>query len=236
MPVINRFFDDEFYKMKYFAPDFSSLFITVNKIYAEMKYGQTRPEEEIVMLTETLLKEIQNIATPECTFKLYRGRVDSESVCLNESVRLQVGAVLSSLMQGSDHFAIFAATAGNSFQIYQNEIKKEDDLLKTYIVDAIGSCIAESMGDYMEKMLERELKGLRHTNRFSPGYCGWHLSGQVKLFSLLGGNPCGITLSDSCLMMPIKSISGIIGIGSDVNEKIYGCQYCELESCYKRKK
>ena len=235
MPLINRFFDEDFYKMKCFSPDFQSLFITVNKVFAEMEYGKRQPEEQFVMLTETLLEEIQDIATPKFAYKVYRGRVDGENVYLNETVRLQVGTVLSSLMKGSEYVAVFTATAGDSFQRYQNELKKEDDLLKTYIADAIGSCIAESAGDYMERMLEKEIKGLRHTNRFSPGYCGWHLSGQKEIFRILGGNPCDITLSDSCLMMPIKSISGIIGIGYDVNERIYGCQYCELKSCYKRK-
>ena len=96
--------------------------------------------------------------------------------------------------------------------------------------------LAEKAGDRMERLLEKELGGERHTNRLSPGYCGWHLTGQKTLFRLMGGSPCGISLSDVCLMTPIKSISGIIGIGPEVDEKKYGCQYCELETCYKRKR
>ena len=201
-----------------------------------MGYRKQQPEEQIVELTESLLEEIRNIAAPACTFKLYSGRIDGETVCLDEGARLQVGAILSSLMQGSECFAIFAATAGNSFQQYQDELKKENDLLNIYVADTIGSCIAEAAGDYMEGMLEKELEGLQHTNRFSPGYCGWHLSGQKEIFRLLDGKPCDIALSDVCLMKPIKSISGIIGIGANVEEKIYGCRYCELETCYKRKR
>jgi len=201
-----------------------------------MGYKRIEPEEQIVTLTESLLEEIKDIATPACAFKLFDGKINGETVCLDEGSRLQVGAILSSLMQGSECFAIFVATAGNSFQSYQDKLKSEDDMLKSYIADTIGSCIVEAAGDYMESMLEREIAGLRHTHRFSPGYCGWHLSGQKEIFRLLDGNPCDITLSDVCLMKPIKSISGIIGIGSDVNEKTYGCHYCELKTCYKRKK
>jgi hypothetical protein len=62
------------------------------------------------------------------------------------------------------------------------------------------------------------------------------LTEQRKLFRLLGGNPCEIALSDVCLMTPIKSISGIIGLGKAVQTGIYACRYCELETCYKRKK
>ena len=216
-------------------PDFSSLSITAKKVYAEMGYRQIQPEEQIVALTESLLNEVKDIATPACIFKLYSGSVDGETVYLDEGVCLQVGAILSSLMQGSERFVLFVATAGNSFQHYQDKLKNENDILKSYIADTIGSCIAEGTGDYMESVLEKEIGGLPHTNRFSPGYCGWHLSEQKKLFGLLGRNPCDITLSDVYLMKPIKSISGIIGIGRNVKEKIYGCRYCELKSCYKRK-
>jgi len=222
--------------MKHFSPDFASLSITANKVYAEMGYGRVQPEEQVVVLTESLLKEAQLFAAPECAFKLYNGNIDGKAVYLDEGTRLQVGAVLSSLLQNSERFAVFVATAGNPFQRYQEELKKEDDMLKSYVVDAIGSCIAEGAGDYMENLLEKEIEKLRHTNRFSPGYCGWHLSEQKELFRLLGGNPCGVVLSDTCLMTPIKSISGIIGIGFNVKEKLYACRYCELETCYKRKK
>ena len=46
--------------------------------------------------------------------------------------------------------------------------------------------------------------------RFSPGYCGWELSGQQALFRVLNPLEIGITLSESFLMEPIKSVSGVI--------------------------
>ena len=220
--------------MKRYTLNFSLLSVTANKIYAEMGYQQTKPEEHVVELTELLLKEIRKITEPECIFKILAGYIDGETVCLDEGARLQVGPILSSLMQGSKCFAIFAATAGSSFQRYQDELKKEDDILKIYTVDIIGSCIAEETGDYMERLLENEIEGFPHTSRYSPGYCGWHLSGQKELFRLLGDNPCDISLSNVFLMQPVKSISGIIGIGRNVKEKMYGCYFCELETCYKR--
>ena len=51
---------------------------------------------------------------------------------------------------------------------------------------------------------KQELPGIPHTNRFSPGYCGWHVNEQKLLFSLLPDNVCGITLNSSALMYPIN--------------------------------
>ena len=69
-------------------------------------------------------------------------------------------------------------------------------MLKSYIADSLGSIIAEKTADRMELLLEDYLQavGLKYTNRYSPGYCGWHVSQQNVLFSLFDeANPCGIT-------------------------------------------
>ncbi|MDR2914435.1 MAG: hypothetical protein LBV74_06355, partial [Tannerella sp.] len=73
------------------------------------------------------------------------------------------------------------------------------------------------------------------TNRYSPGYCNWSLQEQQKLFHLLGDKPVNVTLSSSCLMQPIKSVSGIIGVGRNVKEKAYGCTVCNNKDCIYRK-
>ena len=50
--------------------------------------------------------------------------------------------------------------------------------------------------------------------RYSPGYCGWHISGQRRLFAHLRPERIGITLHDSYLMEPLKSVSGVLIAGA----------------------
>lgn len=215
--------------------NYADLQLTPEEVFNAMGYGEVRPDEQVVDLTNALLTRIAALTVPQCAFTLYTGQADTDSVRLENQEVLPVGATLAMLLKGAERFALFAATAGADFQSCQEALKAEGDLLKTFIADMIGTCVAEKAGDYMEHLLKEQIGGERHTNRFSPGYCGWHLSGQQQLFRLMGDTPCGITLSEVCLMTPIKSISGIIGIGAEVDEKKYGCQYCELETCYKRK-
>ena len=193
------------------------------------------PDDEIIAVADSLLAKVAEFVRPSYTFGLYDGRLNASSVMLGD-YRLKTGNTIAGLLKGSNRFCLFVATAGTLFQDFQDEVKGQNDILRTFILDVIGSCIAEKTGDIMEKQLEKEIGDDRHTHRFSPGYCGWHLTEQRQIFRLLGENPSGITLSESCLMMPVKSISGIIGIGKTVNEKQYGCNFCELETCYKRKK
>jgi len=77
-------------------------------------------------------------------------------------------------------------------------------------------------------------RGKMITNRFSPGYCGWDVAEQHKLFGFFKDNFCGITLTESALMKPVKSVSGIIGIGRDVKYAPYQCHACEDKNCIYR--
>jgi cobalamin-dependent methionine synthase I len=90
--------------------------------------------------------------------------------------------------------------------------------------------------DQIQKQFE-ELAGKQGwgiSNRYSPGYCGWNVAEQQILFALLPPNPCNISLTQSSLMQPIKSISGIIGFGPDVKSKGHTCQFCEMQNCIYR--
>ena len=51
----------------------------------------------------------------------------------------------------------------------------------------------------------------------------------------MGENPTGIALSESCLMHPIKSVSGVIGIGTTARRRAYGCVICQNKTCIYRR-
>ena len=76
------------------------------------------------------------------------------------------------------------------------------------------------------------------TVRYSTGYCGWHMSGQKKLFGFLHPEDIGIMLLDSYLMKPLKSISGVIVVGEKEIHRFKDsypfCSDCKTHSCRKR--
>ena len=110
-------------------------------------------------------------------------------------------------------------------------------MMKTFIVDTIGSEIAEKAADSLEIELQKivQQNDWKITNRYSPGYCDWQVSEQQKLFSLLPEHFCGISLTESSLMIPIKSVSGIIGLGPDVKREEYQCSICDMKDCFRRR-
>lgn len=70
---------------------------------------------------------------------------------------------------------------------------------------------------------------------YSPGYCGWDISEQEKVFALLHPDPQVVRLNASCLMTPIKSVSGILGLGPEIRKQAYGCKMCGRRDCYKNR-
>jgi hypothetical protein len=73
---------------------------------------------------------------------------------------------------------------------------------------------------------------------YSPGYCGWHVTGQRKLFKYLRPEEIGITLNASCLMQPLKSVSGVLVVGPGHVHKFQPtysfCETCREKQCRER--
>lgn len=214
----------------------SSLNLRKEEIYEAMGYGTHEPDESVKILTKELLAGIPEDVIVSRYLSTLAAEIQQDSISI-QKMNFQTGKTIANLMKRAEQIAVFVATAGRGFERWSKSISHKDDWAALFITDSIGSCLVEKAGDYLETQLEQKIeKGLKHTNRFSPGYCGWNVTEQRKLFSLLPDNILGIQLSDSCMMSPIKSISGFIGIGKEVQTKRYGCQICELQTCFRKNK
>lgn len=149
-----------------------------------------------------------------------------------ENLLFYPSKIITTQLKNSDSTAIFVCTAGEKISNHANEILQVDPIL-SFIFDIIGSVCVEKAMDKIQQYLHAEMQksGLNISDRFSPGYCEWSVAEQQKLFSLLPDNFCGISLSSSSLMYPIKSVSGIIGIGESLSQKGYQCEWCSDKNC-----
>lgn len=155
-----------------------------------------------------------------------------------QGVEFFTNTIVTKHLEKSAAVALFACTAGSEISRWAATFNDIGQSIHAYIVDSIGSIAVEKAMDAVQGRLKSELRltGLGITNRYSPGYCNWDTAEQKKLFSLLPAGFCGITLTDSLLMKPIKSISGIIGIGKDVTYRKYTCNFCKDKHCLYRNK
>ena len=206
---------------------FEELGITAADVYEQMGYHDAQPDKATQQETAMILKEVSQWLRPRFSYFV-----------VNKQPDFEMGNIILRQLRGSEAFALFVCTSGLEFETYQQRLKEQGDMVRVFIADALGSVIAEKCADQMEKALQESIDklGWKHTNRFSPGYCGWHVSQQQLLFPLFQGHTCGVKLTDSSLMIPIKSVSGIIGLGEKVRKLEYTCGLCDFKQCYKRKK
>jgi cobalamin-dependent methionine synthase I len=206
---------------------YEDLGISLSEIYEQMGYEQAVPDEATVKETDIIIAEAKGFLRPRFSFFVQRELPD-----------FAIGKIIERQLKGAEAYAFFICTAGVEYEAFQERLKKEGDMVRVFIADALGSVIAEKAADQMELSLQENIDklGWHHTNRFSPGYCGWHVSQQQLLFPLFKGETCGVKLTESSLMLPIKSVSGIIGLGPNVRHLDYTCGLCDFKQCYKRKK
>lgn len=146
------------------------------------------------------------------------------------------GKQIAPVFAKAEKIALFVATLGEKAK--EIIASKKTDILEYYLVDLLASQFAEGMAEYMHERIKEYANesSLGYSNRYSPGYCGWNVNEQIKLFGFFSENQCGIRLTDSCLMDPVKSVSGAVALGKKVKYQEYGCKRCDEKNClYKSK-
>ncbi len=140
--------------------------------------------------------------------------------------------------------ALFAATVGEALCKEIARRFDEHDFALASMLDAAASEGAEMAAEVVENFYRAHLKAAgRYTPpdgalRFSPGYCGWHISAQKKLFEALHPGEIGITLNESFLMQPLKSITGVVIVGKkeifNFDDAFTFCGTCAEHTCRER--
>jgi len=150
---------------------------------------------------------------------------------------------LASIYPHAKQLALFAVTIGPAVTEEVERTIASGDLALGAILDAGASGAAELGADYLARyyqahFINQESSPAMAVMRYSPGYCGWHVTGQFKLFAYLRPEDAGITLRESALMEPMKSISGVMVAGEksihDFTPDYEFCAQCKGRSCRER--
>jgi hypothetical protein len=223
-----------------FQYDFKDLNINSSQIEAALGYKEGEDRILVTSLIEEVLSESQEICNIKAEYKVFENiHFDNETKSVTiGNIIFELKKIVFTQLKKADSVAIFLCTAGQEIGNQSRNATKDKDFLKGYIYDVVGSEIVEAAVDLLQEDLGRKMScsGIKITNRYSPGYCGWDVAEQHKLFQLIPENFCGIRLTPSALMDPVKSISGIIGTGKNVKYNPYTCSMCEMKDCIYRRK
>ena len=221
-----------------FQFNYKDLDIDLKQIGKVLGYGEGNDQTIVNTVVEEILNEPELFCNIKAEYKIYNNIefVNSDKSLNISDVNFNIHKIVFGQLKKADSLAVFLSTAGEEISIRTRKAMAEGDPLTGYIYDIFGTIVVDAAADRMQSKLEETIlsAGKKITNRYSPGYCGWNVSEQHKLFRLVPDNFCGIRLTDSALMDPVKSISGIIGIGESVRYNPYRCSLCEMKDCVYR--
>lgn len=166
--------------------------------------GAALTEEKI----ESVRAELASVATPTMVSRELPILVNNGHCVLTE--RLTIASRDFAGIAGDSRSVLFlGVTLGREVDRLIRK-KSAASMSEGFIYDAIASAMVENLTDLAEEMTT---SGREHTGRFSPGYGDMPLEIQGELLSLIEGSRLlGITLTDSGLMSPTKSVTALIGL------------------------
>jgi hypothetical protein len=175
---------------------------------------------------EELIREAEAVAHPRAIYRMAFIESRGDRHVVAEGLRFD-SRVLKVNLDNLHRFFAFAVTSGRELDAW---VKAKTDLLERFWADAINQAAVISARSFLDRHLQ-ERYGLAKTARMSPGSLpDWPLEEQRVLFELLGDTrkTIGVELTESLVMVPIKSVSGIVFTNE---EGFASCQLCPREDC-----
>ena len=221
--------------MKAESFSFAELKITTEDIEEILGYEpgySPAPFPELIAHGLNLASEVSLITGGYKIFDDFFLNIQEGEIKINGTV-FSPGKNVVKRLEKAQKAAIFLCTAGEGISAISKLKSAEGNELLAYVIDVIGSVTVDKAANCLLNRIGEEVavSGYRITASFSPGYCSWSVSEQHKLFSLLAPETCNISLSDTALMKPIKSVSGITGIGRYCESTGNQCDWCNDYKC-----
>ena len=222
--------------IKTFTFTYGSLHITFSEIAELLGFEEETVPEPFFEIIESVLDEAHLFCNIKGGFRVSDSiEVDKiKGIIRIENQIFTTGKIVASRLKDSREIAVIVGTAGNKILEKARELESKGDPLQDYVFDTVGSVVAARA---MEKVCDEIRayaidKNFTISDHFSPGYCDWSVADQQKLFALVPQNFYGVTLSETSLMNPVKSVSGIVGIGLGLTELGYQCSWCTDINCH----
>jgi hypothetical protein len=209
--------------------------------------GQRRIRPELLRDAEEAIAMGQTLWQPRAVYDWYDVRaVEGQSVTVSHPDRAGQGTTLrvgskADLLEGAQRLLVSVATIGPALEQRVQELHKERQTLKAYMLDSAGVVALGAVGEAVRCLAEETAGDLGWgvSPSLSPGsLVGWSLRGQRELCGLLPLDSIGVQLNAHSVLEPHKSGSGVIGLGPGFDTTKVGsvCRYCALQkTCWRRR-
>ena len=185
----------------------------------------------LVAAAENAVEEARSLVSPVVIYKeLDVVKFQHNTITLSGGSTLS-GGLVGSRLAGSRRVALVACSISDRLRQQVSQLM-DNNIVRGLALDGAGNAAVESLAHSICLWLETRAaaEGWEATNPLNPGMVGWSVEeGQQQIFDSLRGESDEITLNESFLMEPLKSLSFIVGMGSGVLNSGTPCQFCVLK-------
>lgn len=217
--------------------------IDKKEIYRYLGYRRSAPDAEVCRMADSCLKELQEAVTPRYIFREYpvesiytisgaspQGSVQAEPPLLRIAGMEIRSRSLARNLRGCEKVYLMAATLG----IGPDRLiarASVTHMSRAVTLQAAAAAMIEAWCDEVNQKIIRAAseQGLYCRPRFSPGYGDFPLEYQQDFAQILRmQKEIGVSLTESLLMIPTKSVTAVIGITEEKQKCVLqGCEVCE---------
>lgn len=204
----------------------------VNRAEALRYLGYTGQEitPDLEERMEALFVRCERTSNPGFTYRIFPCNSDQGDIRLEGTTLMLEGHDIYEHLKGAQQVAVMAATAGLGNERELRRLSFANGL-DAAIYGSAGSALVESVGDACNARIVEEARkrGLWCNWRFSPGYGDLPLDIQPTVVRILDADKkLGITVTDTNLLIPAKSITAFVGLFDTPQDDRRSCAKCSF--------
>lgn len=189
--------------------------------------GNAGPNKTIEELMDGCEAELLRVARPKYLYKVIN--LPCEEIISGEDIRRH--------LNGCNEAALMCATLGTEADKLIR-VAQVSDMARAVVLDSMASVAIEQVCQKVDALLASRFPDRYFTFRYSPGYGDYPIELQKTFLRILDApRKIGLSLSESCLLIPSKSVTAIAGLShAPVERGRRGCAVCSLrKTCQYRK-
>lgn len=212
--------------------------IDKKEVLRYLGYKNQEIDKNLTDLIEACCEEVIDISKENFVYEIFDIERKNQEISLLGSTLVLKDMDIINHLSASKKCVVMAATLGididNRIAFYSRF-----NITKGLIMDACASTAIESLCDALQtQIMEKALEDNLHiTNRYSPGYGNFSIDNQSNILNILEAyKKIGLSVTESNILLPRKSVTALIGLGEIITLKTNDkCMNCNNSDCDFRK-
>ncbi|MBQ2897937.1 MAG: methionine synthase [Clostridia bacterium] len=205
--------------------------IDKNEVLRYLGYKNQQISDDLHQKIDFLIQNAAETLKPKAVWDIFQPEFSEKVILKNTCLQFE-GQDIFNHLKGAKKVAVMAVTLGigaeRAILKYQHT-----DMVSTVISDAVFDAFIECVADETEQQIKElaQKEGLYINSRYSPGYGDFPLNTQKMIISALNcEKKIGLTVTESDILVPRKSVTAVIGFFSEIqNKPFYKCLNCNMK-------